>query len=158
MELTLIEDILYGAIASIGFATISNPPVKSLKHCGLIAGLGHGARFLLMRNGELGIIAACFIAALLVGCLAVLCSGRVKCPAESLSFPALLPMIPGMYAYHMVQGLIGLMEADEQTAFEPCFFLFGYNLIITLSVILLMVVGISLPIFFLKKLSFEATK
>lgn len=158
MELSLIEDVIYGAVASIGFATISNPPVKSLKYCGAIAGLGHGARFLLMRSGGVGIVGGCFLAALLVGCLAVLCSGKAKCPAESLSFPALLPMIPGMYAYHMVQGLIGLMDADDPTRFDRNFFLFGYNLTITLSVIFLMVVGISLPIFFLKKLSFEATK
>lgn len=158
MELSLVEDIIYGAIASIGFATISNPPVKSLKYCGIIAGLGHGARYLLMRNVGLNIVNGCFMAALLVGCLAVLFSGKAKCPAESLSFPALLPMIPGMYAYHMVQGLIGLMEASEKDIFDQCFFMFGYNLIITLSVIFLMVVGISLPIFFLKKLSFEATK
>lgn len=158
MELFLVEDIFYGAIASIGFATISNPPVKSLKYCGAIAGLGHGARFLLMKNMGLGIAGGCFLAALLVGCLAVLFSGRVKCPAESLSFPALLPMIPGMYAYHMVQGLIGIMEEGEGSAFDQHFFMFGYNLIITLSVISLMVIGISLPIFFLKKISFEATK
>lgn len=158
MELFLIEDIIYGAIASIGFATISNPPIKSLKYCGSIAGLGHGARFLLMRGAGLNIVSGCFMAALLVGCLAVLCSGKAKCPAESLSFPALLPMVPGMYAYHMVQGLIGLMEAGEKEIFDQCFFIFEYNLIITLSVIFLMVVGISLPIFFLKKLSFEATK
>lgn len=158
MELTLIEDVIYGAVASIGFAVISKPPVKSLKYCGAIAGLGHGARFLLMRQVGLGIVSGCFFAALLVGCLAVLSSRKAKCPAECLSFPALLPMIPGMYAYHMVQGLIRLLTAGEETVFYQYFFTFGYNLIITLSVIFMMVVGISLPIFFLKKISFEATK
>lgn len=158
MELSLMEDLIYGAIASIGFATISNPPIKSLKYCGIIAGLGHVVRFLLMRNVGLNIICGDFIAALFIGFLAVIISGKAKCPAESLSFPALLPMIPGMYAYHMVQGLIGLMGVDGKEDFDHFFFLFGYNLIITLSVIFLMVVGISLPIFFLKKLSFEATK
>lgn len=158
MELTLFEDVIYGAIASIGFSTISNPPLKSLKYCGVIAGLGHGVRFLLMKSLGLGIVFGCFSAALIVGCLAVFCSGKVKCPAESLSFPALLPMIPGMYAYHMVQGLVGIIQACDKGHFDQSFFLFGYNLIITLSVIFLMVVGISLPIFFLKKLSFEATK
>ena len=158
MELTLIEDVFYGAIASVGFAAISNPPVKSLKYCGAIAGLGHGTRYVLMKHAALDILGGCFAAALLVGCLAVLLSGKAKCPAESLSFPALLPMIPGMYAYHMVQGLIGLMEAGSRQEFYNSFFLFGHNITITLSVIFLMVVGISLPIFFLKKISFEATK
>lgn len=159
MELSLTEDMIYGAVASVGFASISNPPMRSLKYCGIIAGLGHGVRFLLMKNVGLSIVGSCFMAALLVGFLAVLCSGRVKCPAECLSFPALLPMIPGMYAYHMVQGLIGLMESGgKKDVFDYYFFTFEYNLIITLSVIFLMVVGISMPIFFLKKLSFEATK
>ena len=108
--------------------------------------------------GTIFVICGDFIAALFIGFLAVIISGKAKCPAESLSFPALLPMIPGMYAYHMVQGLIGLMGVDGKEDVDHFFFLFGYNLIITLSVIFLMVVGISLPIFFLKKLSFEATK
>lgn len=158
MELSLIEDFFYGAVASMGFAAISNPPLKSLKYCGSIAGMGHATRFLLMRSGGFDIIAACFFAAFLVGFLAVLCSHRAKCPAECLSFPALLPMIPGKYAYHMVQGLLELLRAKEKMMFDSSIFHFGYNLAVTLSVIFLMVVGISLPIFFLKKISFEATK
>lgn len=37
--------------------------------------------------------------------LAVRLAIVVKCPAEMCFFPALLPMIPGMYAYRTVEAL-----------------------------------------------------
>ncbi|MCM1316958.1 MAG: threonine/serine exporter family protein [Bacteroides sp.] len=154
MELTVWEDIFFGAVASMGFAAISNPPKKSLKCCGLIAGIGHGCRFLLMEHGW-GIVAGSFVASFVIGILAVLLSRRAKCPAECLSFPALLPMIPGMYAYKMVQGLVGCMGAVD---YREYFDMFSYNLIITFSVILMMVIGITIPVFLMKKISFTATK
>ena len=146
MELSIWEDIIFGAVASMGFAAISNPPEKSLKCCGMIAGMGHGCRFLLMDRG-CGIVAGSFVASLVIGVLAVLLSRRVRCPAECLSFPALLPMIPGMYAYKMVQGLVGCMASD---GFSESFNMFNYNLIITFSVILMMVIGITIPVFLMK--------
>lgn len=154
MVLDIWSDMLFGALASVGFATISNLPVKSLKCCGLIAGLGHGSRFWLMHHGA-GIVPASFAAAFVIGILAVLLARRVKCPPEGLSFPALLPMIPGMYAYRMVRGLIGCMDSS---GFNAAFDVFSYNLIITLSVILVMVIGITIPVFMLRKISFIATK
>ena len=157
MDISLWEDMLYGGVASMGFAAISNPPLKSLKCCGLIAGIGHGCRYGLMRGGW-SVVTGSFVAAFVIGILAVLFSRRARCPAESLSFPSLLPMIPGMYAYRMVQGLIGCLNNGPGEAFVSNFDVFCYNLIITFSVILLMVIGITAPVFMMKRISFTATK
>ena len=157
MEFDIWQDMAFGALASMGFAAISAPPLKSLKCCGLIAGVGHGCRFKLMGMG-LPIVQSSFIAAFVIGFLAVIFSRRAKCPAECLSFPSLLPMIPGMYAYRMVQGLIGCLGETPGHEFAYYYEMFSYNLIISFSVIFMMVLGITIPVFTWKRLSFTATK
>lgn len=42
--------------------------------------------------------------------------------------------------------------------YREYFDMFSYNLIITFSVILMMVIGITIPVFLMKKISFTATK
>ncbi|MCC8071392.1 MAG: threonine/serine exporter family protein [Bacteroidales bacterium] len=157
MELNIFEDIIFGAIASIGFATISNPPIKVLPACGIIAGIGHGVRFSLLHY-QAGLVLGSLVGAFVIGFMAVYASGRVKCPAESISFPALLPMIPGMYAYRMVEALVGCLTYSEEATFLHNLYLFSYNMMTTVSVILVMVVGITAPLFILKRLSFQATR
>ena len=98
--LEIFQDAFFAALAGIGFASISNPPKQAYKYCAFIAGMGHATRFILMNSSlHWGIINASFIAALVIGCLAVLLSSYAKCPPETFSFPSLLPMIPGIYAY-----------------------------------------------------------
>ena len=99
--INIIEDGVFAAIAAIGFSSISNTPRRAYLMCGLIAAIGHSIRYVLMLPalGGMHIIAASTIASFVIGILAVLFAGRIKCPAEVCFFPALLPMIPGMYAY-----------------------------------------------------------
>lgn len=103
----ILQDGFFAAIAAIGFASISNPPRQAYKYCALIAALGHATRYVLTHNayGEMHLIGASFIASLVIGVLTVFLAPRAKCPAETFSFPALLPMIPGMYAYRTIEAL-----------------------------------------------------
>ena len=157
MYIDLFQDFLFGALASIGFAVIANTQLKALPYCGIIAGAGHAARFMWMHNGG-GIVAGSFAGATVIGVLAVLCSRMARTPAESLSFPALLPMIPGMYAYKAVHAAIGCMQSGGEEQFDHSIYLLLYNASTTFFVILSMVLGITLPVFALKKMTFEATR
>lgn len=40
--------------------------------------------------------------------------GLIHCPAEVFSFPSLLPMIPGMYAYKTILALIRFMRTEDE--------------------------------------------
>jgi len=71
----------------------------------MIAAVGHAIRYILTLPyfGGMHIVAASALASFAIGLLAVLFASRIKCPAEVCFFPALLPMIPGMYAYRTVK-------------------------------------------------------
>ena len=156
----ILQDGFFAAIAAIGFASISNPPRQAYKYCALIAALGHATRYVLTHNayGEMHLIGASFIASLVIGVLTVFLAPRAKCPAETFSFPALLPMIPGMYAYRTIEALLLCLTNQEEQAFNHYFYLLSYNGLTCTFIILGMVVGATLPIFLFKNTSFKATR
>lgn len=157
MLLSLLQDGCFAAIAAIGFAAISRPPRTAYVHCAFIAAVGHGIRFVLMRNG-VHIIPAALVAALVIGLLATFLARRAKCPPETFTFPALLPMIPGMYAYNTVKGLVMCAVCTDETQFLHYFHLMAANGLVCSLAILAMVGGVTVPILLLKNVSFSATR
>ncbi|MDE7128162.1 MAG: threonine/serine exporter family protein [Bacteroidales bacterium] len=155
--LEIIQDGFFAAVAAVGFASISNPPKSAYPWCAAIAAVGHPVRFVLMESADCHIALASLAAALAIGCLAVFSAPAAKCPAEAISFPALLPMIPGMYAYRTFQNLVLCLCCGEGE-FHHYFYLTSYNLLTCIVVLLVMAIGVTLPIFVFKKISFKATR
>jgi integral membrane protein len=158
--INIVEDGLFAAIAAIGFSSISNTPRRAYLACALIAAAGHAVRYVLTlpESGGMHIIPASTAAAFTIGILAVLFASRIKCPAEVCFFPALLPMIPGMYAYRTIEALISCLYHTQENAFGHYFYLLVYNGLTCSFIILGMVVGATIPVFIFKKLSFTATR
>lgn len=156
MLLTLLQDGFFAAIAAIGFGSISNVPKRAFAGCGLVAAIGHITRYVLMNVCDLHIIWASLVAGLTIGVFAVLLRHVWECPSESLAFPALLPMIPGMYAYRMVQSLILCFKTPGEEVFDHYAKIFFYNFSVCFLAILLMVFGVTFVIHLHKKNSFKA--
>lgn len=155
-----LEDGFFAAIASIGFAAISNPPRRAYLLCAVIAAAGHSIRFLLMNDTCLGfhIVLATTLAAFVVGILSVFLSRMARVPAETCLFPSLLPMIPGMYAYRSLGGLVMCLYQGHEGDFNHYFYLFTSNGLTCLFILLGMVIGGVIPVFLLRKLSFSSTR
>lgn len=156
--INILEDGFFAAIAAIGFASISNPPRNAYLYCALIAAVGHSVRYMMTTFLSAHIIVASTVAALVIGMLAVWVSPKAKCPAETCLFPALLPMIPGMYAYRTIGALILCLKYTHEEAFLHYFYLLNYNGFTCVFIILGMVIGATIPIFTFKKISFQATR
>ena len=156
----IFEDGFFASIAAIGFSSISNTPRRAYLTCALIAAVGHAIRYMLTLPilGGVHIILASTVAAFAVGLFAVLFASRIKCPAEVCFFPALLPMIPGMYAYRTIEALLSCLYHTQEEVFVHYFYLFAYNGLTCTFIILGMVLGATVPVFLLKKLSFTATR
>lgn len=152
-----LQDAFFAAIASVGFASISNPPHRIYPVCAGIAAAGHSLRYVLMNALGMHLVLASLCAATVIGLLAVFLAPRTKAPAETVSFPALLPMIPGMYAYRTFQNLILCLTGGE-AEFHHYFYLCGSNGLTCLAVLLMMAIGVTIPIFIFKRISFRATR
>lgn len=152
-------DGMFAAIAAIGFASISSTPRRAYVACAVTAAVGHAVRFVLMLPvfPAMHIVPATALAALVVGFLGVLFAPSIKCPAEVCFFPALLPMVPGMYAYHALQALLGCLTTTG-AAFQDAFSAFASNGLTCLFIVLAMVLGANVPVFLLKNIAFRATR
>lgn len=158
--INIFEDGLFAAIAAIGFSSISNTPRRAYLTLALIAAAGHSIRFVLISPELIGmhIIPASTFAAFAIGVLSVLFASRIKCPAEVCFFPALLPMIPGMYAYRTIEALLSCLYHTQEEAFRHYFYILTFNGLTCTFIILGMVIGATIPVFMFKKLSFTATR
>lgn len=158
--INVFEDGLFAAIAAIGFSSISNTPRRAYPTCALIAAAGHAIRYVLTSPewGSLHLIPASTIASFVIGVLAVLFASRIKCSAEVCFFPALLPMIPGMYAYRTIEALLSCLYHTQEELFGHYFYLLAYNGLTCTFILFGMVIGATIPVFLFKKLSFTATR
>lgn len=151
---------MFAAMAAIGFSSISHTPQRTYIVCALAAACGHATRYLLMQPfcGNMNIILAGALAAFVVGLVAVALAPVVKVPAEACFFPALLPMIPGMYAYRAIAALVGCLGAGGAQDYEHYSYLLGYNGLTCIFIVLAMVIGANIPVFVLRRISFQATR
>ena len=116
-------------------------------------------RYALMNYAGIDIASASFCAALLIGFVSLLLGERLRCPMTVLYIPALLPMIPGMYAYRAVFSLIMFMQNIDSPALSGEYMAaLQLNATVTVTVIFSLAVGATLPIFLFKERAYSMTR
>ncbi|MDR1974169.1 MAG: threonine/serine exporter family protein [Bacteroidales bacterium] len=155
----ILTDIFFASIAGMGFGAISNPPRKAFLYIAILAAVGHSMRFCLMNYAHIDIATASFCAALSISLLSIWFGSITHCPMTVLYIPALLPMIPGMYAYHTVLALVKFLQSLQEPALVAKYmqeiFLNG---IVTISVVFLLTVGATIPNFIFYKKAYSMTR
>lgn len=155
----LFNDALFAAIAACGFGAVSDPAMRVFPRIALLAATGHAARFALMNYCGWDIAAASFVAAVVVGFGSLWLGKGVRSPMTCLYIPALLPMIPGIYAYKTVFSLImflrTLSEPAEGIEYMNMFFM---NATVSVTVTALLTIGATLPMLLFKRCAFSMTR
>jgi uncharacterized membrane protein YjjB (DUF3815 family) len=100
---------------------------------------------------------ATFAAASTIGLLSILFARLIHCPAEVFSFPSLLPMIPGMFAYKTILSMIKFMQSTDTLKAQGFMMDFFHNGMTTVFILFALVVGVSLPILFFPNLNKETS-
>lgn len=155
----ILADMCFAAVAGFGFAYSCNPPFRVLFLSAFLASIGHGFRFTLSEFVNVPNLAiATFFASFLVGCIGMLLAKLSKTPAEIIAFPALLPMIPGIYAYLAILYLFNFInEKDIVLKTQNLVHFFDYFLT-TMSVTLALAVGVSVTLLIFFEQSFMVTR
>lgn len=158
MWIELLKDAALAAVAAVGFAAVSNPPKRAYLFCALIAAVGHSFRSFLMGTAGVHIVAASFLASLLIGLMSVGLGPKSHIPPETYLYPALLPMIPGIYAYKTFGAMVMCVYHTEEGMFDHYFYLFGTNGLTCLFILFAMVAGATIPMFVFSRVSFTSTR
>lgn len=63
-----------------------------------------------------------------------------------------------MYAYRTVQAIVKCLQTTDEQQFMHWLYMLAYNGLTALCAIMLMVIGVTVPIFIFKKYSFDVTR
>lgn len=157
--LDILSDGLFAAIAAVGFGAISDPPLRAFKFIALLAAIGHACRFCLMTYLGFDIASASFISALIIGFGSLWLGGKIYCPMTVIYIPALLPMIPGKFAYNTVFAQIMFLQNMDVPELKVKYMdMFFSNSMVTVTVIFLLAIGATLPMFIFHGKAFSLTR
>src|SRR5690606_20396068 len=112
-----VEDIFWSGLAAVGFAILFNVPRRLLLGCFLTGATGHLIRTILAMSGsslEFGTLAG----AVAVGFLSVFLASRYDVPASLFAVTGAIPLVPGVFAYQTIVGLLNATAAPPDQSVE----------------------------------------
>lgn len=110
----VLQDMFWSAFAAMGFALLFNVPRRALPYCMLAGAMGHGIRALLMQF-DFPIELATLIGAIAIGFWAKNRAYHLKMPSMIFGITGVIPMVPGVFAYQTMIGLLELSVLQSST-------------------------------------------
>ncbi|MCL1067147.1 threonine/serine exporter family protein [Shewanella olleyana] len=140
--LELLHDAFFSAIPALGFAMVFNVPKRFLPYSGLAGAIGHSFRTLLMHF-DMPIEWATFTAAALVGLITIRFAKKHLAPPLMYSVAAIIPMVPGTYAYNTLISIVQLSVQDQISSDLTSLVIF--NGLKTVFILGALAVGLAMP-------------
>ncbi|MEO7098318.1 MAG: threonine/serine exporter family protein [Luteolibacter sp.] len=143
MELLLLtlRDIAFAFVVAVGFAILFNTPRRVLYMAGILGGLGHCIRFVLLHN-HLPIVPATLAGAVFIGMTGIFCAHRVHVPPVVFTMPACITMIPGLYAYRTMLGCIKMTDLEKVMQEPTKLVETAHYFVLTASLLFTLAIGI----------------
>ena len=135
----------FGLAFVVGFCwgMLFGSPTRVLWIAGLLGGLGHSLRFVLLASGT-GLITATLIGSVSIGLIGIYCAHKAHHPPVVFTMPACITLIPGLYAYRTMLGCIKLTDPATVQHNPAIIGQIGYNLMLTMSLLFTLAIGISI--------------
>lgn len=145
----LLSDLIWSAVAAVGFAVLFRVPRPLLGYCAAAGALGHALRTLLVMAG-LSAILGSLAGATLVGFAGFWLSQKYKIPSPVITVPAIIPLVPGSVAFQSLLTMISALGAGPEGA-QALFLAAAYDAVTAGLIIFALVVGISAPFLLLRR-------
>jgi len=142
--LTLLEKGFWLGCAALGFAVLFNAPKRALMMVFIIGALGGLVKIVMVSKG-IWLVFSVFSGATLIGFLSVLAAHNRKAPPMIFAIPAVIPMIPGFFAYKAMVGIIELTATKDPQAYSKLFFETVNNGLSAWFVVLALGTGVAIP-------------
>lgn len=143
--------LLFGGITSLGFALIFNTSKRALWIVFLLGAVGYYIKYLLSVDCGVNLILSIFAASTFVGISGMYFAHRVHTPPIIFMIPAVINMIPGLFSYEFMMGMIDWIsnDLDQKPAVEDIVQTFSYG-INTVFILFALAFGVAFPIIVFK--------
>lgn len=145
-----MEKGIWLGCAGVGFAVLFNVPRRTLGIIYIISALGGMLKFYLVSL-EVGLIFAALCGSSLIGFSSVLAAHYRKAPPMTFALPALIPMIPGFFAYKAMVGVMKLTAEKDPDIYTKLFFETVNNGLSALFIIVALAAGVAIPLLVSRK-------
>jgi uncharacterized membrane protein YjjB (DUF3815 family) len=150
--LIVLENGIWFGFAALGFAILFNVPQRSLFMIFVLAALGGLVKLLLFHMGA-NIVLSSFGGASLIGILSIPASHNKHAPPLVFAIPAVIPMVPGVFAYQMVLGLMQLSGDSAGNDYLQILSETVNNGLKVLFILMSLAVGVATPMLVTRKSS-----
>jgi uncharacterized membrane protein YjjB (DUF3815 family) len=147
--ITILVKAFWCGWGAVGFGILFNVPVRTLIAIWICGALGGFLKFNLLMLGA-GVVSASFAGALAIGISSIPTAHFRHAQPMIFAIPSVIPLIPGVFAYRTMLGLIKLTGAIGP----------DYQLIIsdtinngakTLFIIMSLAMGVAVPMHLMRK-------
>lgn len=153
----LLEKGVWFGFAAMGFAILFNVPQRALFQIFILAAVGGLTKVLLIKSG-IDVIIASLIGASLIGVLSIPAAHNKHAPPLVFSIPALIPMVPGVFGYRTMLGIMKLTGVITNESYSLILNETINNGIKTILITLTLAAGASIPMLATRKSSAKNLK
>ena len=147
----------WAGIAAIGFAILFNVPRRTLFPIWCIGAMGGLIKFTAM-NFEMGVVFASFLGAVAVGVAAIQLAHLRNSPPLVFSIPSVIPMVPGVFAYKFMLGMIALTSIENTDAYMQTLIETVNNGAKMMFVLISLGTGVAIPMLLTRKESVKKSE
>ncbi len=109
--LDLLEPAVMAAVTAVAFAFLFSVPARTLLVIALLGALGVTLKLSLIAYGW-SIVGGTFVAACSIGLCSMWLAWRFHAPSVVFSLPAVIPMVPGVFAYRTMIGVLAFSKGE----------------------------------------------
>jgi len=150
--LIYVEKGFWFGIGAIGFAILFNVPKRTLFPIYVLGAIGGLIKIGLVHLGH-GPVLGTFLGATVIGLLSHLAGWWKISPPIVFSIPASIPMVPGIFTYKMMMGVIKLTGNPNPAEYSKILNDTVHNGMLALFMLLSLAVGAALPLLIVRKKS-----
>jgi uncharacterized membrane protein YjjB (DUF3815 family) len=116
VHVPLIFDVLAAGVAVAAFGTFFSMPTRMLLVPIVVGMLAHGIRWIALAYGGVSVEGAALLACFVAGVLITPTADWLRMPFAAVAFAAVVSLMPGVYIFHMAEGLVLLIRQGTATS------------------------------------------
>ncbi|MFA8434612.1 MAG: threonine/serine exporter family protein [Marinifilaceae bacterium] len=152
--LELLEKAIWAGLAAMGFAILFNVPRRTLFAIWALGAVGGLVKFTAL-NCSIDIVLASLLGASAIGILSVPTAHKWYSPPLVFAIPAVIPMVPGAFAYNMMLGFMDLATTNDSKMYASILMDTVRNGSKALFILMSLATGVAVPMLVTRKESIK---